>query len=56
MFFYEDIPTHKKVKMGVLAVEMEAAALYMNGKSWQERLMYLWPVSDLPFTGEAMHQ
>jgi len=52
--FYEDIPTQKEwVKMGVLAVEMEAAALYMNAARAGKNALCICTVSDLPFTGEA---
>lgn len=52
--FYEDIPTQKEwVKMGVLAVEMEAAALYMNAARAGKNALCICTISDLPFTGEA---
>ena len=52
--FYEDTPTQKEwVKMGVLAVEMEAAALYMNAARAGKNALCICTVSDLPFTGEA---
>lgn len=40
-------------KMGVLAVEMEAAGLYMNAARCGKKALALCTVSDLPFTGEA---
>ena len=52
--FYEDVPTQKEwVKMGVLAVEMEAAALYMNAARAGKNALCICTISDLPFTGEA---
>ncbi|NLJ30577.1 MAG: purine-nucleoside phosphorylase [Clostridiales bacterium] len=41
-------------KMGVLAVEMEAAALYMNAARAGKNALCLLTVSDCPFTGEAL--
>lgn len=38
--------------MGVLAVEMEAAGLYMNAAKLGKRALALCTISDLPFTGE----
>lgn len=40
--------------MGVLAVEMEAAALYMNAIRAGKRAACICTISDLPFTGESM--
>ena len=40
-------------KMGVLAVEMEAAALYMNAARAGKNALCLLTISDCPFTGEA---
>jgi purine-nucleoside phosphorylase len=40
-------------KMGVLAVEMEAAALYMNAARVGKKALTLCTISDCPFTGEA---
>lgn len=40
-------------KMGVLAVEMEAAALYMNAARAGKKALAIATVSDLPLTGEA---
>lgn len=49
---YED--AHKDwAKMGVLAVEMEAAALYMNAARCGKKALAIATVSDLPLTGEA---
>ncbi len=40
-------------KMGVLAVEMEAAGLYMNAARCGKKALAIATVSDLPLTGEA---
>ncbi|MDR1698869.1 MAG: purine-nucleoside phosphorylase [Prevotellaceae bacterium] len=40
-------------KMGVLAVEMEAAALYMNAARAGKKALCICSISDCPFTGEA---
>lgn len=41
-------------KMGVLAVEMESAALYMNAARAGKKALCLLTVSDCPFTGESL--
>lgn len=41
-------------KMGVLAVEMEAAALYMNAARAGKNALCMLTISDCPFTGEAL--
>ena len=41
-------------KMGVLAVEMEAAALYMNAARAGKQALCLLTISDCPFTGESL--
>ncbi|QAT50504.1 purine-nucleoside phosphorylase [Caproiciproducens sp. NJN-50] len=41
-------------KMGVLAVEMEAAALYMNAVRAGKHALCLLTISDCPFTGESL--
>ena len=52
--FYSDNPQGDKwMKMGVLAVEMEAAALYMNAARSGNRAMALFTVSDHILTGEV---
>ena len=53
--FYGDDPTssQKWGKMGVLAVEMEAAALYMNAARAGRRALAICTVSDHLLTGEA---
>ena len=40
-------------RMGVLAVEMEAAALYMNAMRAGKNALAICTISDCPFTGEA---
>lgn len=54
--FYLDDPTStvRWQKMGVLAVEMEAAALYMNAARLGKKALCLLTVSDLPLTGESL--
>ena len=53
--FYGDDPTASERwrKMGVLAVEMEAAALYMNAARAGRRALAICTVSDHLLTGEA---
>ena len=41
-------------KMGVLAVEMEASALYMNAAFAGKRALVMCTISDHILTGEAM--
>ena len=54
--FYDDDPDFAKkwAKMGVLAVEMEAAALYMNAARLGKKALAVCTVSDHLFTGEAL--
>ena len=54
--FYGDDPenTKKWAKMGVLGVEMEAAALYMNAARAGKRALAMCTVSDSLVTGEAI--
>lgn len=40
-------------KMGVLAVEMESAALYMNAARAGKNALCICTISDCPFTGES---
>ncbi len=52
--FYDDsMGLSKWQKMGVLAVEMEAAALYMNAARAGKNALTICTISDNPFTGEA---
>lgn len=46
-------PIHAWGKMGVLAVEMEAAALYMNAARAGKRALAICTISDSLVTGEA---
>lgn len=55
----EGLPDYKKPlnawsKMGVLAVEMEAAALYMNAARANKKALCICTVSDSLVTGEAL--
>lgn len=54
--FYNDDPQENIAwrKMGVLAVEMEAAALYMNAARAGKRALAICTVSDSLVTGEAL--
>ena len=52
--FYDDAGSLDKwQKMGVLAIEMEAAALYMNAARAGKNALAICTISDNPFTGEA---
>ena len=52
--FYDDSQSLSKwQKMGVLAVEMEAAALYMNAARSGKNALAICTISDNPFTGEV---
>lgn len=52
--FYDDsMGLSKWQKMGVLAVEMEAAVLYMNAARAGKNALAICTISDNPFTGEA---
>lgn len=55
-FFYGDDADSWKQwqKMGVLAVEMESAALYMEAARAGKKALCLLTISDNPFTGEAV--
>ena len=54
--FYNDLPddTLSWKKMGVLAVEMEAAALYMNAARTGKNALAICTVSDSIVSGEAL--
>ncbi len=53
--FYSDNPhTDSWMKMGVLAVEMEASALYMNAARSGNRALVICTISDHILTGEEM--
>lgn len=52
--FYDEAQSLKAwQKMGVLAVEMEAAALYANAARAGKHALAICTISDCPFTGEA---
>lgn len=53
--FYDDDPTAnaKWRRLGVLAVEMEAAALYMNAARASKNALAVLTVSDHLITGES---
>ena len=54
-FYEEDTSAAKAWKrMGVLAVEMETAALYMNAARAGKEALALFTISDHLFTGEAL--
>lgn len=54
--FYNDNPhfNDKWIEMGVLGVEMEAAALYMNAARAKKRALAICTVSDHIITGESL--
>lgn len=54
--FYDDNPDVKLAwkKMGVLAVEMEAAGLYMNAARLGKKALCMLTISDHLFTGEEL--
>ena len=54
--FYNDDPhfNDKWIDMGVLGVEMEAAALYMNAARARKRALAICTVSDHIITGESL--
>jgi len=53
MFYNENAHNDKWIQMGVLAVEMEVAALYMNAARSGNRALGILTVSDHIITGEA---
>ncbi|MBQ7306805.1 MAG: purine-nucleoside phosphorylase [Clostridia bacterium] len=53
-FYDESAPLGKLQKLGVLAVEMEAAALYLNAARAGKKALCLCTISDNPFTGEEL--
>lgn len=54
--FYDDNPEANELwkKMNVLAVEMEAAALYMNAARAGKKALCMLTISDHVFTGESL--
>ena len=55
--FYNDLPDANDcwIKMGVLAVEMEAAALYMEAARAKKKALCLLTISDEPLTGVELN-
>lgn len=53
-FYDESAPLGKLQKLNVLAVEMEAAGLYMNAAHAGKKALALLTISDNPFTGEGL--
>ena len=55
VFYSDDADSLKKwQKMGILAVEMEAAALYMNAARAGKKALCLLTISDSPMSGEGL--
>ena len=53
--FYADPEVSRKwANMGVLAVEMESAALYLNAMKAHKQALCLLTISDLPLVGEPL--
>ena len=52
IFYHDNAHNDKWMKMGVLAVEMEAAALYMNAARSGNRALTICTISDSIVTGE----
>lgn len=52
-FYYDDARLRRWAAMGVLAVEMESAALYMNAARSGKKAVALCTISDMVFTGEG---
>lgn len=53
-FYDESNPAGALEKLGVLAVEMEAAALYLNAARSGKKALALCTISDNPATGEGL--
>lgn len=54
--FYSDVGSNEVMqRLGVLAVEMEAAALYLNAARAGKNALALCTISDNPFTGEELN-
>ena len=53
-FYDESAPLGKLKNLGVLAVEMEAAALYLNAARAGRKALAICTISDDPFTGEGL--
>ncbi len=53
MFYDESSPLADWQKLGVLAVEMESAALYLNAARLGKQALCICTISDCPLTGES---
>ena len=53
-FYDESAPLGKLQKLGVLAVETESAALYLNAARAGKKALAICTISDNPFTGEGL--
>ena len=53
IFYDESRPSEALMKLGVLCVEMEAAALYLNAARAGKNALSLLTISDNPLTGES---
>lgn len=53
-FYDESAPLGKLRDLGVLAVEMESAALYLNAARAGKKALAICTISDNPFTGEGL--
>ena len=54
VFYHENAQNDKWAQMGVLAVEMEAAALYMNAARAGKKALCICTISDIITTGEEL--
>lgn len=54
VFYSERADSEAWAEMGVLGIEMEAAALYLNAIKARRKALGIMTVSDLPLTGEAL--
>lgn len=54
VFYCEPSVNEKWASMGALAVEMEAAGLYLNAAKARKKALAIMTVSDLPITGESL--
>ena len=52
VFYYDTPQADKWIKMGVMAVEMEASALYMNAARCGKKALTICTISDSVVTGE----
>ena len=54
-FYHPDKEVNQKAKsMGLLAVEMEAAGLYLTAMAAHKKALAMFQISDLVFTGEGL--